>query len=239
MDRIVPGYSRGRVNRAGWALARTDSTAPKVREDLRVLNNWRTAHSFPLNELHHRLRTLAAPIGSDTIISQRLKTTPSTLAKLRRFPRMQLARMQDMGGCRAALDTVAQVRELHEVHRRAGWEHRLVRDVDYIDRPKPSGYRGVHLVYRYRGDGNSPFNGILIEDPAAHEAAARLGDRRRDRRRLPATRPQVQRRRSGMAALLRSRQLGAGSQGRLPDRPGHSRQLEGSSTGSFASTPRA
>ena len=108
MDPIVPGYSRGRVYRAGWALARTDSRAPKVREDLRVLNNWRAAHSFPLNELHHRLRALAAPIGSDTIISQRLKTTPSTLAKLRRFPRMQLARMQDMGGCRAALDTVAR-----------------------------------------------------------------------------------------------------------------------------------
>ena len=238
MDRIVPGYSRGRVNRAGWALARTDSRAPKVREDLRVLNNWRAAHSFPLNELHHRLRALAAPIGSDTIISQRLKTTPSTLAKLRRFPRMQLARMQDMGGCRAALDTVAQVRELHEVHRRAGWEHRLVRDVDYIDRPKPSGYRGVHLVYRYRGDGNSPFNGILIEvqlrtklqhawATAVETAGAFL------QRALKSS--------EGEEEWLHFFALASSALAlRKAARP--SRTLpttEGSSTGSFASTPRA
>ena len=156
-------YSRGRINRAGKALAGADADpdAPELREDLRVLNNWRAAHGFPLNELHDRMRAMAVRVADDPIFSQRLKTKPSTLSKLRRFPRMQLARMQDMGGCRAVLETVAQVRELREACVRSEAEHRLVRDVDYIDRPKPSGYRGVHLVYRYRGD--DAFNGLLIE----------------------------------------------------------------------------
>ena len=104
---------------------------------------------------------MATRIEDDAIVSQRLKTKPSTLSKLRRYPRMQLARMQDMGGCRAAMGTIAQVRELREAHLGSKPGHRLVRDIDYIDRPKPSGYRGVHLVYRYRGD--NAFNGILIE----------------------------------------------------------------------------
>lgn len=163
MDWTALEYSRGRINRAGKALANAGANpdAPELREDLRVLNNWRAAHGFPLNEVHDRLRATAARIADDPIFSQRLKTKPSTLSKLRRFPRMQLARMQDMGGCRAVLDTVAQVRELREACVGSVGEHQLVRDIDYIDRPKPSGYRGVHLIYRYRGD--NPFNGLLIE----------------------------------------------------------------------------
>ena len=163
MDWIPPRYSRGRINRAGKALAAADRDreSPEFREDMRVLNNWRAAHGFPLSELHDRLRVVATRIASDAVVSQRLKTTPSTLSKLRRFPRMQLARMQDLGGCRAALHTIEQVRELREAYLDSDSEHKLVRDIDYIERPKPSGYRGIHLVYRYRGD--DAFNGLLVE----------------------------------------------------------------------------
>lgn len=164
VDWIVPQYSRGRVNRAGWALAQAgDHRAPEIREDFQVLNNWRAAHSFPLNELHGDLRTLAASIEGDAIVSQRLKTRPSTLAKLRRFPRMQLARMQDMGGCRATLSTLDQVRELRDIYLSSDSPDKLVRDIDYIERPKPSGYRGVHLIYRYLGNGNEAFRGLHVE----------------------------------------------------------------------------
>ena len=158
-----PEYSRGRINRAGKALATAgrDRESPEFREDMRVLNNWRSAHGFPLNELHDRLRSLAARVVGDAVVSQRLKTTPSTLSKLRRFPRMQLARMQDMGGCRAALQTIEQVRELRADYLDWDSPHKLVRDIDYIERPKPSGYRGVHLVYKYQSD--DAFNGILVE----------------------------------------------------------------------------
>ena len=163
MDWIAPQYSRGRINRAGWALAASDAdpNSLKLREDLRVLNNWRSAHGFPLNEVHDGLRTMATRIEDDAIVSQRLKTKPSTLSKLRRFPRMQLARMQDMGGCRAAMHTIAQVQELREAHLASDSGHKLIRDIDYIERPKPSGYRGVHLVYRYRSD--NAFNGLHVE----------------------------------------------------------------------------
>ena len=163
MDWTVPQYSRGRINRAGKALANADRDrkSPEFREDMRVLNNWRASHGFPLSELHDRLRPMATRVVSDAVVSQRLKTTPSTLSKLRRFPRMQLARMQDLGGCRAALHTIEQVRELQEAYVGSVSGHRLLREMDYIGRPKPSGYRGVHLIYRYQSD--DAYNGLHIE----------------------------------------------------------------------------
>ena len=78
MDWTPPRYSRGRINRAGKALATAgrDRTSPEFREDMRVLNNWRAAHGYPLNELHGPLRVMATRIASDAVVSQRLKTTP-------------------------------------------------------------------------------------------------------------------------------------------------------------------
>lgn len=56
--------------------------------------------------------------------------------------------MADIGGCRAVLDSIDEVRRV---------EKRLCRSKppkihhDYIDEPKDSGYRGVHVISEYRG----------------------------------------------------------------------------------------
>jgi len=76
---------------------------------------------------------------------------------------MKLSRMQDIGGCRAVVNTVAEVQDLFAYHIFSKMKHRLVHDKDYIQTPKPSGYRGLHLIYRYRSDKNDTYNGLLIE----------------------------------------------------------------------------
>ena len=59
---------------------------------------------------------------------------------------MALASMQDIGGCRAVLNSIKQVRRV---------EHRLKRNRtvlgsdDYIKTPRSSGYRGVHVIVAY------------------------------------------------------------------------------------------
>ncbi|WP_419935318.1 RelA/SpoT domain-containing protein [Candidatus Palauibacter sp.] len=168
MDWIQPLYSRGEVDRAGKKLAVTGWVGngrgePDTRHELAVLNNWRAAHSFPLNTMQMGLRKRARSIEPDAIVSQRLKRAPATIAKLRRFPDMKLSRMQDIAGCRAILGSPVAVRELWSAHRRSKMKHQLIREVDYIQWPKPSGYRGVHLVYRYRSDRNDTYNGLRIE----------------------------------------------------------------------------
>ena len=159
---IAPEYSKRRVDRAGRALVEA-SPDRLPEDDLRVFANWRSSHAFPLNTFQVYLRGRARAVASDPVVSQRLKRTPSTIEKLRRFPRMKLSQMQDIGGCRAVLDAVDEVRLLRETYRNSRIRHCPVNDKDYIESPKESGYRGVHLVYRYRSPRNETYNGLLVE----------------------------------------------------------------------------
>ena len=159
----MPVFSKGQIDTAGRILATGSPGADEYDAALDVLNNWRSSHSFPLNTMQIYLRSAARRFDNGPLIAQRLKRTPSIIQKLQRFPKMQLSRMQDMGGCRAVLRNVERVRALREYYRKSSIKHQLVREDDYIAKPKKSGYRGIHLVYRYFSDKNDTYNGLQIE----------------------------------------------------------------------------
>lgn len=162
-DWVTPRYSKGSVDRAGRSLANDELDREARDEALAVLNNWRASHSYPLNTFQMTLRHKSKRVYQHRLVAQRLKRTPSILRKLRRFERMRLSRMQDIGGCRAVVLTTRQVRTLREAYRAARFDHELVNEKNYIETPKPSGYRGVHLVYRYRHSGRPDYDGLQIE----------------------------------------------------------------------------
>jgi hypothetical protein len=159
----APGFSKGQVDSAGRALA--DGTVRGVAEDgaLEILNNWRASHSFPLNTFAIGLKEKSRRVDPHALVAQRLKRTPSVVQKLRRFPKMQLSRMQDIGGCRAVVMSATEVQQLHADYRKSQFKHLLVNQKDYIAEPKGSGYRGIHLVYRYRSDRKHTYNGLQVE----------------------------------------------------------------------------
>jgi hypothetical protein len=129
-----------------------------------VINNWRSSHAFPLNTLQVSLRTRARHVDPDALVAQRIKRLPSIRANLERIPGMSLSRMQDTGGCRAVVQSVDEVAALFEKYRSGTGRHADVRCDDYLfDQPKPSGYRGIHLVYSYKSDRKATFNGLRIE----------------------------------------------------------------------------
>ena len=64
---------------------------------------------------------------------------------------MRLSAMQDIGGCRAVMYGIQDVNKLVESYECSDIKHNLFEKNDYIDQPKPSGYRGIHLVYKYAG----------------------------------------------------------------------------------------
>jgi ppGpp synthetase/RelA/SpoT-type nucleotidyltranferase len=92
------------------------------------------------------LRSMIRTEGYTVEVSQRLKRVPTIVYKLLREPTMQLANMQDIAGCRAVLRSVPQVRD---VQRRLQKNRPPVRVNDYIETPRPSGYRGVHMIVIY------------------------------------------------------------------------------------------
>ena len=158
-------YSRKQVDRAG-AILRDDSATPADRTRARkVVSSWRARHSGPLVAVRTLLYQRVERVAPDGFVAQRLKRLSSVEAKLRRFPNMQISRMQDIGGCRAVVPSVDSVVALQRLCRSGRQAHELARENDYIAEPKPDGYRSVHLVYRYRSGSpaNRALNGLRIE----------------------------------------------------------------------------
>ena len=94
------------------------------------------------------LRSMVASEGCSVEVSQRLKRFPTIVDKILRYPDMRLVAMQDIGGCRAVL---ANIDEVRRVERRVKKRRPPTKISDYITNPKPSGYRGVHLIVQYDG----------------------------------------------------------------------------------------
>ena len=159
------GYGRKQVDRAG-AILRADSATVGERAQARaVVGHWRARHSRPLGAIRTLLDQRMRRVARYGFMAKRLKRLSSVEAKLRRFPKMQLSRMQDIGGCRAVVPSVDAVVALQRLCRSGRQAHELARENDYIAEPKSDGYRSTHLVYRYRSGSpaNRALNGLRIE----------------------------------------------------------------------------
>jgi ppGpp synthetase/RelA/SpoT-type nucleotidyltranferase len=170
-DWTKPEFRRGEVDWAGRRLAQLmkpphwDETD---REDwtksLDIINNWRSAHAYPLNTFQATLRGKTRKVDSNAIVAQRTKRLWSIWHKLDRFKTMQLSQMQDIAGCRAILATANQVQELVKNYQESSLRHSK-KITDYIEKPRPSGYRGVHIIWKYLSDkpGAQAYNGLQLE----------------------------------------------------------------------------
>ena len=164
-----PTFPRAQVDAAGRVLAETAvadaNTVAARRQARQIVDDWRASHGYPLVALRILLQERARRVDPEALVAQRLKRLASVEAKLRRFPRMKVSRMQDLGGCRAVLPSMRAVRELVELHRTGREEHEFVKESDYIGQPKANGYRSLHRVYRYRSRAsrNAAWGGHRIE----------------------------------------------------------------------------
>ena len=163
MPWAAPKFSRARVDEAGVALTNADALPPELDEALEVINNWRSSHAYPLNTFQATLRYKARQVSANPLVAQRIKRLSSIYQKLRRFSWLKLSEMQDIGGCRAIVDSTRQVDRLVTLYKKSDLKHKLDDEDDYIRNPKRSGYRGFHLIYRYNSDKIETYNGLKIE----------------------------------------------------------------------------
>ncbi|MCK1498003.1 RelA/SpoT domain-containing protein [Bradyrhizobium sp. 188] len=178
----VPKYAKKRVNWAGKMLVADmpefifdpldgdtsenleyNAWAQDYYAALDIVNNWRSSHNFPLNTFHIGLKKRAKQIDPKAITAQRIKRLASIESKLTRFSTMTLSQMQDIGGCRAIVSTAQQVSRLCEAYDDSGLKHLPAQRDNYIDEPKQSGYRGVHLIYKYHSDRKQDYNSLKVE----------------------------------------------------------------------------
>ena len=158
-----PEYSRQEVNAAGALLLNDHISEEEYDRALDIVNNWRGAHAFPLNTFQTYLREKTRTVNKYGVVAQRTKRLPAIKLKLEQQPSMKLAQMQDIGGCRSVVGSIGWVNMLKQQYDSSRFKHELVHEKNYIEEPRPSGYRGVHKIYRYFSDKNPAFNGLKIE----------------------------------------------------------------------------
>lgn len=155
-------YSRKEVQRAGELLLIENialNDPDKYSHAMQVLSYWRSCHIYPLDIVAEKLQSASKRIDKQSIVAKRLKRTPSIINKLRRFESMKLRNMQDIGGCRAIVSSIKKANKLkRELNKR-----REFRVVDYIEKPKEDGYRGIHLIGKFIGKNRSDEYSIEIQ----------------------------------------------------------------------------
>jgi putative GTP pyrophosphokinase len=158
-------HSNSQINKAGKILkSETPYTPIEVNDAENILTYWRTIHLPILNTFQATLRQkISSKYKRQGFISQRLKRRESIVSKLRREPNMKLSTMQDIAGIRAVMNHLKDVRTLAVELKRSKAKHKLINEFDYIQSPKASGYRSIHLIFQYDNPKNNEPNGLKIE----------------------------------------------------------------------------
>ncbi|MCY4474730.1 MAG: RelA/SpoT domain-containing protein [Chloroflexi bacterium] len=163
MTRFVEQFDPKEIDAAGRVLANVQEVGEEDSEwfeAFRLVSDWRAVHAAPLKTFRNRL---GRRVGRRGTVAQRLKRMPTIISKLERLPRLKLSKVQDIGGCRAIVpttnDAFRHATELLDSRVR----HRLVRYRDYIERPRSSGYRSLHLIYSYNSEKSAIWNGLNTE----------------------------------------------------------------------------
>lgn len=146
-----PQYTKNAINTAGKKICKDDISDEEKKHAEDIIDNWRAAHAYPLHVFYMLLRRHASS-RNDIIVVERLKRLDSILGKLKRENGMNLCRMQDLGGCRMILPTIEDVDIYSKKVLNSRIRHEFLKMTDYINNPKKSGYRSLHLVYRFHSD---------------------------------------------------------------------------------------
>jgi hypothetical protein len=168
-------FSKSEIDRVGtilvpWWDTFAAPTPDNFGRNVTVVQNWRSSHAMPLLVFRLHLAKRAEKIHPKAIVAQRLKRFSSIMNKLVREPHMKLSQMQDLGGCRAIMPDIESLNALVQMYRVANdnfvqAEGGGMKCYDYVQTPKTDGYRGIHLVGRYkaRAKTNEHWNGHRIE----------------------------------------------------------------------------
>ncbi|MCR8690590.1 MULTISPECIES: RelA/SpoT domain-containing protein [Campylobacter] len=147
------------VRKAGLSLKNNNTT----KEDLDAISTFRSNHIQLMKML---VKTISKKLPKPLFIARRLKRLSSIQSKLQRFEGMCLDRMQDIGGVRAVFknnNEVEQfVKSIKDVYLGKRSVLEIVKENDYITRPKADGYRSYHIVFKYNGKIDE-VNGYHIE----------------------------------------------------------------------------
>jgi hypothetical protein len=130
-----------------------------------MITDWRSLHLPVLDQLHNSLVSI---LKKEHIqihsVSQRLKRLSSIQNKLDRNPEMKLGGLQDIGGLRIVFPTMDILNKAYDILvKNMPDNFELTKDpVNYVLKPKDSGYRSIHFIYKYKSE-KQELDGTKVE----------------------------------------------------------------------------
>ncbi|RYF10292.1 MAG: hypothetical protein EOO77_21820 [Oxalobacteraceae bacterium] len=173
-----PPTIKSAVRRAGLAIAAGTATD----DEYLLVDKWRAAHGYVINTFQAWLKGHINKKEYLVEFAQRLKRRNTVIDKLSRqngagSPLIaDVSAMHDFAGCRMIFNDIKQLEDfrnyIHSSQVMRNVEHVLRHEpnkYNYIQRPKSSGYRGIHDVYRHyprgstRSQEKKPWDGLLVK----------------------------------------------------------------------------
>jgi len=173
-----PPLIRSAVRKAGEAIVNGIATD----HDYGLVDQWRSAHGYVINNFQAWLKKHIARQSFQIEFAQRLKRRNTVIDKLKRKTKSgeplisDVSAMHDFAGCRMIFDSIDDLNSfrdyLHSSQTMRNVEHTLrhtSEKYNYIEKPKITGYRGIHDVYKHYPRGSvrrqekKPWDGLLVE----------------------------------------------------------------------------
>ncbi|URM13291.1 RelA/SpoT domain-containing protein [Vibrio splendidus] len=162
-QKVTLRYTKNEIDRAARSI-RHGCEAEEREEAINKIQNYRELHAYPLMLMKNHLVRTSNRVSSDILVARRLKRLPTIINKLERPSldgtsknAIKLTRMQDIGGCRAIVKNLKQLKELQQLLLKSRSVHKITHTSDYLT-PKISGYGGVHLIYSCFNDSDCKHN---------------------------------------------------------------------------------
>ena len=158
-------YSSKQISKAGEIIT-TSSDLIAVAEAVSKVNEWREQHLPVIELVMNQIQSLFSKNGINLVFSSyRLKRMTSIQYKLDLNPDMRLGGMQDIAGGRFVFSDVTVMRSAYSLLIQEPLNQlEIVKTDDHVDeKPKTSGYRSVHIVYKYHSFNNEDWDGMKVE----------------------------------------------------------------------------
>lgn len=157
-------YSAKQITKAGVILT-TSKDADAVAEAIKIINDWRVPHFTVIEILMKELKNLFLKNTiSFNFSSYRLKRMSSIQYKLDINPKMGLGGMQDIAGGRFVFPDISILSSAYLLLQSSNIpQFELVKEDDYVRSPKDSGYRSIHLVYKYHSSADEDMDNMKVE----------------------------------------------------------------------------
>lgn len=140
--------SKNNINRLGKEIYELlEKGLSPTSAQLEMLQNMRLQYKEPLKLACDELTQILNRVDNKGIITYRVKRIESIINKIKRNPRMALARMQDIAGIRCILENEKKIYQFYEELKKST-NLCYVKEKDYIKAPKENGYKSLHVILK-------------------------------------------------------------------------------------------